>query len=84
MTINFCKHDPKIIHRMCVCSAKDEVKCKYYEKSSLTDKCMWKSIQLENEMFHCSNPNAQNECRNCNQQIDEELILELEDQKLPV
>ena len=84
MKINFCKNDREITHRMCICSAKEQEKCKYYEKSSLTDKCMWKSIELDNKIFHCSNSNAQTECRNCSEQIDEEIILELEDQILPV
>ena len=82
MHINFCAPG-KFQHQMCICTAKNEKDCLYYKASRL-DQCMWKSIKLENDIYHCSNRNAQCECRESDKKCDEELLIELEDQDLPI
>jgi len=69
MNTNFCIPD-----LMCRCSAENEKLCKYYNKSSTLDKCMWKSIKLGIGIYHCDNVDAQYDCRGtCNHKetIDE-------------
>ena len=83
MPTNFCS-DGKLKHQMCICTAVNEKSCSYYSKSSQLDQCMWKSIKLKDDEYHCGNRDAQIECRESNEKCDEEILVELEDQDLPI
>ena len=59
---NFCALG-KMRHQMAICGATNEKECIHYTKASKFDRCMWKSIWLTDNTYHCANRDAQLECR---------------------